>query len=209
MRTSELAGGKMNGIGIILGLCLLVALLILLMLIIQSGLTIVPTLVIWALQLLLVIVVLIVIILAAAYLIKQINTLMKRIESIEASHQQLKKQMKKGIPWFFTAVTIIATASMFIVDKAFPGEHWEVIIIGITLIILFGFANGLFAAEKTRWLGMLVWYAALFLPPALILQTHSVTQVIGDLNRFGPTLIFCLVCSILVVLAAPFFPRTA
>ena len=201
----------MEGIVIILGLCLLVALLILLMLIFQSGLTIAPTLVIWALQTLLVILTLLAITLAAAGLMAQISALMKRIERIESSHQQLIKQLRKGIPWFSATVMIIASASMFIVDKTFPGEKesWEVIIVGITLIVLFGFASALIAIEKTHWLGMLIWYAAIFLPPALIFQTNSVAHVIGDPKHFGPTLIVCLVCSLLVALAAPFFQRTA
>lgn len=201
----------MQGIIIIFGLCLLVALFILLIVVVQSGLIIVPTLVIWALQVLLVILVLLAITLAATGLMAQINALMKRIESIEANHQQLIQQMKKGIPWFSTAVMIVASTSMFIVDKTFPGgrANWDVIIVGITLIILFGFASILIASEKTQWLGMLIWYAAVFLPPALIFQTHSVPHVIGDPKRFGPTLIVCLVCSLLVTLTAPFFQKTA
>ena len=211
LRTAALEKEKMQCIIIISGLCLLLALLVLLMVIAQSWLIIMPTLATWAQQVLLMILVLPGITFAAAGLMAHINVLMKRIESSEANHAQLIQQMKRVIPWFFTVVLLLASTSMFIVDKTFPGEraNWDVIIVGITLIILFGFASILIASEKTQWLGMLIWYAAVFLPPALIFQTHSVPHVSGNPKRLRPTLIVCLVCSLLVTLTAPFFQRTA
>ena len=155
LRTAALKNEKMQSIIIISVLCLLLDLLALLMVIAQSWLIIMPTLATWAQQVLLMILVLPAITFAAAGLMAHINVLMKRIESSEANHAQLIQQMKRVIPCF-TAVLLLASTSLFIVDKTFQRErkrereNCDVIIVGTTLIFLFRFAGILLASEKTQ-----------------------------------------------------------
>jgi len=178
LRTAALKNEKMQGIIIISGLCLLLDLLALLMVIAQSWLIIMPTLATWAQQVLLMILVLPGITFAAAGLMAHINVLMKRIESSEANHAQLIQQMKRVIPWFLRQCCCSQAPRCSSLTKPSrererERENCDVIIIGITLVFLFGFAGILLASEKTQWLGMLIRYAAFFFPPALIFRTQS------------------------------------